>query len=59
MPFDMEMDEFHDSIESKKKYFDKFKDMEPYFNIQNGMIGYSIIFSILGSMVSILVPDFF
>ena len=33
MPFDIEMDEFYEINESKKKYFEKFKNMKPYFEI--------------------------
>ena len=30
----MEMDEFHEEKESKLKYFEKFRNMEPYFKIE-------------------------
>ena len=33
MPFDIEMDEFYEINESKKNYFEKFKNMKPYFEI--------------------------
>ena len=33
MPFDMEIDEYHESKKSIVDYFDKFKNMEPYFSI--------------------------
>ncbi len=33
MPFDIEMDEFHEEQDSKLTYFDKFKNMKPYFEI--------------------------
>jgi len=34
MPFDMEMDEYHEDNETKLKYFEKFRNMEPYFKIE-------------------------
>ena len=33
MPFDIEIDEFHEEQDSKLIYFDKFKNMKPYFEI--------------------------
>ena len=33
MPFDIEIDEYHEDEERKLRYFDKFKDMKPYFEI--------------------------
>tara|TARA_Y100000004_G_scaffold68806_1_gene77193 strand:- start:827 stop:2053 length:1227 start_codon:yes stop_codon:yes gene_type:complete len=33
MPFDIEMEEFYETNESKEKYFGKFKNMKPYFEI--------------------------
>ena len=33
MPFDIEIDEFHEEQDSKLTYFDKFKNMKPYFEI--------------------------
>ena len=34
MPFDMEMDDYHEDNETKLKYFEKFRNMEPYFKIE-------------------------
>ena len=34
MPYDLEMDEFHEEKETKLRYFDKFRNMEPYFEIK-------------------------
>ena len=33
MPFDIEIDEYHEEQKSKLTYFDKFKGMKPYFKI--------------------------
>ncbi len=33
MPFDLEIDEYHEEQQSKLSYFDRFKDMKPYFEI--------------------------
>ena len=33
MPFDIEIDEYHEEQKSKLTYFDKFKGMKPYFEI--------------------------
>jgi len=33
LPFDIEIDEFHEEQDSKLVYFDKFKNMKPYFEI--------------------------
>ena len=33
MPFDIEIDEYHEEQDEKLMYFDKFKDMKPYFEI--------------------------
>ena len=29
----MEMEDYHEDIERKTKYFEKFRNMEPYFEI--------------------------
>ena len=33
MPYDLEIEEFHEEQTAKLNYFDKFKDMKPYFEI--------------------------
>ncbi len=33
MPYDIEIDEYHEDKEMKLKYFDKFRGMKPYFEI--------------------------